>query len=140
MNIINLLSAINWFAVGLAFLAYFFLGALWYMALFPRPLRISLGRDPNINPSEAPIYVIGPGVCALIVTITCAILIYALNLTAYTDVVKFALIVGIGYLFTNTINIGINPNIPKHIPYGMITGFYHLTGMLIVCSIIYFMK
>lgn len=131
---------INWLGVILAFLAYFFLGALWYMLLFPKALRKSLGRDPNVNPSEAPIYIIGPGVCALIVTITCAILIYALNLSEYTDVLKFAFIVGIGYLFTNTINIGINPNIPKHIPYGMITGFYHLAGMIIVCSIIFFMK
>jgi len=140
MNLMNLMTTINWISVILAFVAYFLLGALWYMLLFPRPLRISLGRDPNINPSEAPIYIIGPGVCALVVTVTCAILIYALNLTAYADVIKFALIVGIGYLFTNTINIGINPNIPKHISYGMITGFYHLVGMLIVCSIIYFGK
>jgi hypothetical protein len=123
MNTITLLTTINWISVILAFVAYFLLGALWYMLLFPKPLRISLGRDPNINPSEAPIYIIGPGVCALVVTITCAILIYALNLTAYADVIQFALIVGIGYLFTNTINIGINPNIPKHFQYGMITGF-----------------
>jgi hypothetical protein len=49
---------------------------------------------------------------------------------------EFALIVGVGYLFSNTVNFAINPNMPKPIPYGLISGFFHLVGILIVCSIL----
>jgi hypothetical protein len=136
----NVLATINWLSVLLAFLGYFFLGALWYLFLFPKPYRISLGRDPEINASLAPIYIIGPGVCALIVTVTCAILMYALNISSYGQAIQFALIVGIGYLFTNTVNIGINPNIPKQFLYGMITGMYHLVGIVIVNMVLFAMK
>lgn len=136
----DVLTTISWLSVLLAFLGYFFLGALWYLFLFPKPYRISLGRDPEINASQSPIYIIGPAVCALVITVTCAILIYALNINSYGRVMQFTLIVGIGYLFTNTVNIGINPNIPKPFLYGMITGMYHLVGMVIVNMILFAMK
>jgi len=136
----NVLTSINWLSVVLAFLGYFFLGALWYLLLFPKPYRISLGRDPEINASQSPIYIIGPAVCALIVTVTCAVLMYALNINSYSRAIQFTLIIGIGYLFTNTVNIGINPNIPRPFLYGTITGMYHLVGMVIVNMILFAMK
>ena len=138
MNLLTLLTSVNWIGILLAFFAYFLLGALWYLLLFPRPYRISLGRNPDEKTSEAPIYIIGPAVCAMIVTITSAILMYALKINSYTEVMQLVLLVGIGYLFTNTVNIAINPNIPRPFLYGMITGMYHVVGMAIVNSILYF--
>ena len=140
MNVLNLLSSINWFSVLLAFLAYFFLGALWYLLLFPKSYRISLGRDPDINTSQSSLYVVGPALCAAIVTITTAILMYALPITSYADLVPFTLLIGIGYLFSNTVNIAINPNIPRPILYGIISGSYHLVGIIIVSIILVAMK
>lgn len=138
MNLFNILTTISWISVTVAFFAYFFLGALWYMLLFPKLYRISLGRDPQEKTSEAPIFIIGPAVCALIITITSAILMYALQISTVAGLVQFIFLIGIGYLFTNTVNIAINPNIPRPFLYGMITGMYHLTGMVIVNSILYF--
>ena len=140
MNVLNLLSSINWFSVLLAFLAYFFLGALWYLLLFPKPYRISLGRDPDINSSQSSLYIVGPAICAAIVTITTAILMYALPITSYADLVPFTLLIGIGYLFSNTVNIAINPNMPRPFFYGLITGMYHLVGMVLVTVILFAMK
>lgn len=136
----NVLSTINWFSVLLAFAAYFMLGALWYLLLFPKKYRMTLGRDPEINPSQAPVFIIGPAVCAFIITITSALFMYALNISSVQDALLFACIAGSGYLFTNTVNIAINPNIPKPFAYGFITGGYHLVGMIMVCLIIVMMK
>lgn len=136
----NVLTTINWLSVLVAFVAYFMLGALWYMLLFPKQYRVSLGRPVDEPQSQDSLYIAGPAVCALIVTITCAVFIYALNVTSYGNALLFALIVGFGYLFTNTVNIAINPNIPRPFLYGLITGSYHLVGMLIINVIFVAMK
>jgi hypothetical protein len=133
---INLLSAINWVSVLLAFVAYFFLGALWFTLLFKKQYANSLGKENDTLQNSSPIFFIGPAICSLIITITSAILIYALEIDSYGKAIEFAFIIGIGYLFANTVNIAINPNIPKPILYGIISGVFHLVGILIVSVII----
>ncbi|MBB6001570.1 hypothetical protein [Arcicella rosea] len=54
-----------------------------------------------------------------------AILIEALNVQSFETALEFTLLVGIGYLVANTVNIAINPNIPRPILYGIISGAYH---------------
>ena len=130
----NVLSSINWLGVAVAFVAYFLLGAVWYLWLFPKPYRASLGKEnePDTGQNQQLLYIVGPAVCALIITITCAVLLYALHISSYGGALSFALVVGLGYLFTNTVNIAINPNIPRPFFYGLITGSYHLVGMVLV--------
>lgn len=138
----NVLTSINWLSVLAAFVAYFLLGALWYLLLFPKPYRASLGKigEPDAGQSQDPLYVVGPAVCALLITITCAVLLYTLRIDTYGNALRFALLVGVGYLFTNTINIAINPNMPRPFFYGLITGSYHLLGMVLVSLILVAMK
>lgn len=137
---LNVLAAINWLSVLVAFVVYFVFGALWYMFLFPKPYRISLGRNADEPQSENSLYIVGPAVCALIITITSAVLLYALNVNSYGAATLFAMVVGVGYLFTNTVNIAINPNIPRPFLYGLITGSYHFIGMLLVNLILFAMR
>lgn len=59
----------------------------------------------------------------------------AINSTASTLAV--ALLVGSGFLVANTVNIAINPNIPRPILYSLITGSYHLVGITVACLILY---
>jgi hypothetical protein len=138
----NVLTTINWLSVLAAFVAYFLLGALWYMVLFPKPYRASLGKEtmPDTGQSQGPLYMVGPAVCALLITITCAVLISMLHVDTYGNALCFALLVGVGYLFTNTVNIAINPNMPRPFFYGLITGSYHLVGMVLVNLILVAMK
>jgi len=136
----KLLTSINWFGVLLAFVPYFILGALWFTLLFKRLYMISLGKENSMPEKFRPIFIIGPAICTLIITITSAILIYSLNINSYQSTIEFAFIIGIGYLIANTLNIAINPNIPKPIMYGIISGSYHLVGIIIVCIIIYTTK
>ncbi|OJW66619.1 MAG: hypothetical protein BGO68_01550 [Candidatus Amoebophilus sp. 36-38] len=137
---INLVLSINWVSVLIAFVAYFFLGALWFMFLFKKQYANSLGKENSTLQNSSPIFFIGPAICSLIITITSAILIYALGIDSYSKAIEFAFIIGVGYLFSNTINIAINPNIPKPILYGIISGTFHLVGILIVSVIIEAMR
>jgi len=133
---IHLISAINWLGVLVAFFAYSFLGAFWYMFLFKKQYAVSLGRENDAPQKPAPLFIIGPMICSFIVTITTAILISALGIDSYGKATEFTLIAGGGYLFTNTVNIGINPNIPKPGLYGAISGTCQLLGIFIVSIII----
>ena len=134
------LATINWLSVLAAFTAYFLLGPLWYLVLFAKPYRAALGKENEPAPPPAPIFIIGPAVCSLLITITCAVLLYALHINAYASALGFALLVGFGYLFTNTVNVAINPNIPRPLFYGLITGSFHLVGMVLISLILIAMK
>ncbi|MGS0527030.1 DUF1761 domain-containing protein [Zobellia nedashkovskayae] len=136
----ELLPSINWLGVLAAFIPYFMLGALWFTLLFKKQYAISLGKENSMPEKPAPIFIIGPAICSLIITITTAILIYALNINSYQSSIEFAFVIGLGYLVANTMTIAINPNIPKPIMYGIISGAYHLVGIVIVCIIIFAMK
>ena len=133
---IQFISAVNWLGVLVALIAYSVLGALWFTLFFKKQYAKSLGREHEKLQNSAPIFFIGPALCSLLITITSAVLMKALGVDSYTEGLEFALIVGVGYLFSNTINIAINPNMPKPIPYGLISGFFHLTWILIVCIIL----
>ena len=137
---ISQLSNINWISIAVAFFAYFFLGAMWFTLLFKKQYAISLGKENQLPAKPAPIFIIGPAVCSLVITITSAILMYALGIDTYGKAIEFAFIIGIGYLVANTINIAINPNMPNPIHYSIISGAYHLTGILVVCLILVAMK
>ena len=137
---ITQLSNLNWISVAFAFVAYFILGALWFTLFFKKQYAISLGKENALPEKPAPIFIIGPAICSLIITITSAILIYALRINSYGQAIEFALIIGVGYLVANTVNIAINPNIPNPIHYGIISGAYHLVGILIVSIILVAMK
>ncbi|MCF6404107.1 DUF1761 domain-containing protein [Chitinophaga filiformis] len=136
---ISQLANLNWISVLVAFLGYFLLGALWFTLFFSKQYRISLGRE-NETLQNKPIFIVGPALCSLVITVASAVLIYALHVESFADALKFSLLVGIGYLFANTVNIAINPNIPRPILYGIISGTYHLVGIFFVSIILVTMK
>ncbi|MDB5258670.1 MAG: hypothetical protein JWM14_3365 [Chitinophagaceae bacterium] len=136
---ISQLTHLNWLSILFAFVAYFMLGYAWYTVLFVRAYKKSLGREHETLPNK-PIFIVGPAICTALYTIVSAILIYALNIESISGAMEFSLVVGIGYLLANTINIAINPNMPHPIYYGVITGAYHLVGISIAAVILVLMK
>ncbi len=136
---INQFANVNWLSVLLAFVAYFMLGALWFTALFSKPYKISLGRENETLPNK-PIFIVGPALCTLVITLATALLFYALKISSFGEALEFSLLIGIGFLVANTVNIAINPNIPRPILYGIISGAYHLVGILLVGCILVVMK
>jgi Protein of unknown function (DUF1761) len=137
---ISQLTNLNWISVLIAFVAYFILGALWFTLFFKKPYSISLGKENNLPEKPAPIFIVGPALCSLVITIANAILFYSLNIQSIGSALEFSFVVGIGYLVANTVNIAINPNIPKPMLYGIISGSYHLVGIVIVNIILNAMK
>ena len=133
------ITNLNWISIFVAFMAYCLLGALWFTVFFSKSYKVSLGKAGEILPNK-PIFIIGPALCSLVITVTAALLMYSLNITTIPDAVEFALIIGGGFLVANTVNIAINPNIPRPILYGIISGAYHLLGILMVCIILVTMK
>ena len=137
---ISQISNINWISVLIAFALYFILGGLWFTTFFKKQYAISLGKENSLAEKPAPIFIIGPAICSFIITVTTAILMYSLQINSYQSAFEFAVVIGIGYLVANTVNIAINPNIPKPIFYSLISGLYHLVGIIIVCMVLFAMK
>lgn len=130
------LSKLPWLGIALAFVLYSALGAVWFTALFRKQYLFTLGRPADEPQSKDPIYFVGPMICNFLVILTCAILMDRLSITTYDAAFTFALLIGLGYLVTNTMNIAINPNMPRPIAYGMITGACHLVAIVLVCMIL----
>ncbi|MGN7722834.1 DUF1761 domain-containing protein [Chitinophaga sp. 22620] len=130
---------LSWIGVLLAFAVYFVLGALWFTLFFSKPYKISLGKENETLPNK-PVFIAGPALCSLVITLASAVLLYALNIQSFSGAVEFSLVIGIGFLVANTVNIAINPNIPRPVLYGIISGAYHLVGILLVNIILIAMK
>ena len=130
---------LNWLSVLIAFFAFFMLGYVWYVLLFSKQYKISLGKENETLPTSL-LFIIGPAVCSIGYILASAILLYALNIDTFAGALEFSLIVGIGYLVCNTVNIAINPNIPRPFLYGLISGSYFLVGIIIVNLILVAMK
>ena len=136
---IDALFHVRWLGVVAAFVPYFILGGLWFTVFFPKPYWVSLGKSaPREKP--APIFIIGPAICSLIVTITTAVLMRALHVDSYSSGLQLGALVGIGYLVANTVNIAINPNIPRPLLYAVVSGGFHLVGILIVTTVLVAMR
>lgn len=136
----NVLSDIHWLSVLAAFVAYYMLGALWYLVLFPQTYKISLGQANEALHNESALFVVGPGVCVLVIILATTLLFYALHITSYGDALRLAALVGVGYLVANTTNIAINPNIPRPFLYSTITSSYHMGGIMLTCLILAAMR
>lgn len=136
---ISQFANLNWISILIAFVLYFVLGALWFTLFFPKAYKVSLGRAHETLPNK-PIFIVGPILCCLVITLASALLFYALQVSTYGQAFEFALVIGIGYLVANTVNIAINPNIPRPILYALISGTYQLAGIVLVSMIFMVMK
>lgn len=137
---INVLSSINWISVLVAFFAYFMLGALWYLKLFSEIYKVSLGKGGQELSNQGPLFIVGPGLCVLVIILASTILFYNLDITTYGEAIEFAMFIGIGFLVSNTTNIAINPNIPRPMLYSVITSSYHLVGITMTSLILFAMR
>ncbi|GLY92866.1 DUF1761 domain-containing protein [Actinoplanes sp. NBRC 103695] len=136
MNILTAFGSVNWIAVLVAFVAYTVLGGVWFTALFGKAYAASLGRADAPREKPSALFIAGPAVCTLVVTVTTALLMAALEITTAGYAVVLALVVGVGYLVANTVNIAINPNMPRPFFYSLISGSYHLVGIVLTALIL----
>lgn len=135
----DVVNEINWLAVALATLAYFILGAIWFTPLFGKAYDKGTGVKRSPKQKWPAMYYIGPFLSSLAVTVTAAILLYALNVQNMSDAVVLGLVIGIG-LASISISNAIAPNMPRPLMYGSVVGGYHLVSVVLVAVILYLMK
>ena len=123
----NVLTEINWLAVIVAVIPFALLGGLYFTAVIPKQYAAATG----VPAKQGSLFIVGPLIISLVVVITSAVLLKALDVTAIGDGVAFGLIVGVGYLVAQTFQIAINPAFARPLYYGLINAPYFL-----VCSVI----
>jgi hypothetical protein len=120
----SVITEINWLAVVAATVVFAVLGGVYFTAVVGRPYAIALGNEGKELPKPGPIVIVGPLVSSLVVVITSAVLLRALEVQSLADGIAFGLIVGIGYLVAQTATIAINPNFPRPLLYTLINAPY----------------
>ena len=134
---LNAINEINWIGVFLGTVTNFFLGGLWFTALFAKLYAIALGKENEPKQKPAPIYLIGPLFCGLITTFTLAILFRILKIDSLGNAISIGTLVGFGFLATTTINTAINPNIPRPLLYGFVSGLFFVVSTILVSIILF---
>jgi hypothetical protein len=127
----NVLAEINWFAVIVSTVVFAVLGGLYFSVIVGKPYKVALGNQNRELPKPGILFIAGPLVASLLVVITTAILLRALEVASIGDGIVFGLIVSIGYLVAQTLNIAINPNFPRPLLYTLINAPY-----FIVCTVV----
>lgn len=136
----NVLSELNWVAIAAGSVSLAVLGFLWFAVLFPKVYAVALGKQDEPPKPPVPFFIAAPFVCGLATTIASAILIRALKIESVADGLIFGGIVGFGHLASTTVNTGINPNIPRPLVYGLVSGSYFFLAGLIVSVILVALK
>jgi len=108
---------LNWLAVIAATIVFAVLGGAYFTAVVGKPYKIALGNEDRELPKPGAIFIIGPLIASLLVVVTTATLLRALEVTAIGEGIVFGLVVSIGYLVAQTLNIAINPNFPRPLLY-----------------------
>lgn len=128
--------SLNWLAVALCAVPLSMLGAAWFMGVVPKPYGVALGRTDLAGRKPEPLFIVGPLLCGVVVTMANAVLLRSLHVTSMGDALVFGLITGLGYLVPTVVNVAINPNIPRPLFYGVINAPYFLISNLVSCAIL----
>ena len=124
------LTEINWLAVIAATVVFAVLGGIYFTVIVGKAYAAALGNTGKELPKPGLLFIVGPLVSSLVVVLTSAVLLRALEVEQLGDGVAFGLIVGIGYLVAQTANIAINPNFPRPLLYTAINAPY-----FVVCAV-----
>jgi hypothetical protein len=136
---LDALGELNWLAVIVGALAYFALGALWYMPFaFGRPWQRAIGWDETRDrPGASAVTYAAPLLFALVSTIATALIA---NATGATDIgagIALGLVVGIGYgLAITAYEAVFDPHKPGPWVWLAISGAYHVVGLTIAAVIV----
>lgn len=126
------MNRVNPFGIIAATVLVSVLGGIWFSTIFGKVYATVLGRAYDPKAKMPPLFYAGPMICMLMTVITSAFLMRALGIASLGAAVEFGAVVGTGYLGANAINMGINPNIPRPIAYGLLSaGYFFLSSVLI---------
>lgn len=133
----SFLNNINWLAVFVAALAYFFLGAIWYSKLLFANRWIALLKidvnAPDAKKGVAPI-MIGSLICMFLISTGLAILIDRMDLVGWQSGLKLGALTGVGF---SAMSISINYLYEKKpVSLFLINAGYAIFGQIIAAIIL----
>lgn len=126
------LADLSWLAIGVATLAYYLLGALWFTPLFGTAWDTAIGRPRVRGERFSAAYYVVPLVSSLLVTVAVAVLLAATS----TDALLVGLVVGVGVALPVSVNDALTPHTPHPFRLGLVTGGYHVVGIVGVALIV----
>ena len=136
----NVLFSLNWIAIVAATVALAVVGGLWFTVFFGKAYAVALGRENQPQNTPGSLFIFGPLVCSFVTVVASSILIHALKIESMGDGLSFGAIVGFGFLTMTTVNTAINPNMPRPLFYGLISGSYFFVSGLITSMILVALK
>ena len=128
------LTDLSWLAIGIATLVYYLLGALWFTPLFGAAWDTAIGYTRGARFSAA--YYVVPLVSSLLVTVAMGVLVAAAGVEQWADALVLGLLVGVGVALAVSVNNALTPHTPHPFRLGLITGGYHVVGIVAVTLIV----
>lgn len=134
----DLLADVNWLAVLGAAVAYFVLGALWYM---PKPMAAawtkSMGWDPSEEDQPSAAIYVAPLVTCLVSSVAMAMLAAGTGSDTVAEGLVLGLVAGVGIAAAILMVTGwFDPKKPQPLVWASITAGYHVVGLLITGVIV----
>lgn len=127
---------LNWLALGLAALAYYVLGALWFTPLFGKLWDRAIGRAPSAERRFGLDYYIVPLASAILVSLALGVVLTILRPSSLGEATFVGVLIGFGVAFAVSVNNALTPHTPHPYLLGVVTGGYHLVGITGVSAII----
>ncbi len=133
-------GAFPWLGVLVATVASFAMGGVWFAVLFAKPYARALGRENSPPEKPAPIFLIGPFACGLVVAITGAVLLPLLHIDSAGAAAALGALVGLGYLGSTALNVAINPNIPRPLLYALVNVPYFFLSSIAIHVVLVWLR
>jgi hypothetical protein len=127
----------NYLSVFVAGFAYFALGGLWFTPLFGKQWDKAVGFERPEKWRPSTIYYVGPLVGSFVGAFVIAVIMNLSQSASLTEALSIGFLVGIVGATVTTVN-AISPNTPRPGLYALVTGGYHLTG-LVLCSVVIYL-
>ncbi|MGH2634981.1 MAG: DUF1761 domain-containing protein [Actinomycetota bacterium] len=132
------LGELNWLAVIVAAIAYFVLGSIWYAPpVLGRAWIESSGIQMPEGQRPSPAIYLSPLLTCFVAAVATGMLVVGTRSNELTEGIQLGVVLGVGYALSITILGGIfETGKPKPMVSALISGGYHLVGLLITAMII----
>ncbi|WP_157555311.1 DUF1761 domain-containing protein [Nocardia crassostreae] len=135
---LSVLGDLNWFAVIVATLAYFMLGAVWYAEFaFGKAWQKAMGWDGNSPEGGGATMYLAPLVTCFVATLATAMIAECTGTDTFGEAIVLAVVVGLGLCAAVLIVTGyFDATKPSAVTAVGVSAGYHFVGLLIASIIL----
>ena len=135
---LDVLGDLNWWAVLVAALVYWILGAVWFSPMaFTKPWLESMGHTPDPDAKPGPATIFTPLISCLLMAVGLGVLASWGGADGFGDGIRLGLVAGVGLVSAVLgITAYFEPTKVSRLTWGAITVGYHFVGVLIVAIIV----